>query len=240
MGTGENNMRTIIIGDIHGCYREFEALLDKAAFEAQDDRLILLGDLIDRGPDSFSVLKKALELKADMGERFVCLMGNHEDLAVDAVDTGDRSLWNSNGGGISRKSFYKAGSRIQRYAGYLRSLPLYYETGDWICVHAGISSKGPKETRRDIFLWDRGIAYGEPYCGKLLIYGHTPMKAVTYQDGAGGVSAIPQRIWRRLPVTGSICLDTGCVYGGRLSAMVIEESGEYQILAVPKGEGRTG
>lgn len=235
---GEGHMRTIIIGDIHGCYKEFAALLEKAALDVEADRLVLLGDLMDRGPDSCAVLKKALELKASMGERFVCLMGNHEDLAVEAMDSGDRSLWNSNGGGITRKSFYKAGKRIQRYAGFLRGLPLFYETDDWICVHAGISLKGLEETRRDIFLWDRGIAYGEPYRGKLLIYGHTPMKAVAYRDEEGNEAVIPQGLRVKLPEKGSICLDTGCVYGGRLSAMVIEEDGWYRIVAVQKGAKR--
>lgn len=228
-------MRTIIIGDVHGCFDELTALLNKVEFCILSDRLILLGDLLDRGPDSYRVLKKALELNSAMGDRFIYLMGNHEDMAVDAADSGDRSLWYCNGGAKTRKSFYKAGSRIEKYTGYLKKLRLYWETDDWICVHAGISLSGPENTERDVFLWDRRIAGGEPYGGKLLVYGHTPMKEVLYQNEGGNSAVVLQGIRYSLPERGSICLDTGCVFGGKLSAMVIE-NGWYRVEAVLKGD----
>ena len=225
-------MKYLFASDIHGSAYYCKKVLDVYK-NSGAQRLILLGDLMDRGPDSYGVLMKSLELSSAMGERFVYLMGNHEDLAVDAADSGDRDLWNSNGGGKTRKSFYKEGSRIQRFIGYLRNLPLYYETDDWICVHAGISCGGPEHTERDVFLWDRGIACGEPYGGKLLIYGHTPGKEVIYRNELGSPAVISQGTRYGLPGSGSICLDTGCVFGGMLSAMVIE-SGWYRIESVLK------
>ena len=106
---------------------------------------------------------------------------------------------------------------------------------DWICVHAGISLSGPENTERDVFLWDRRIAGGKPYSGKLLVYGHTPMKEVLYQDERGNSAVVLQGIKHSLPERGSICLDTGCVFGGKLSAMVIE-NGWYRVEAVLKGD----
>ncbi len=69
--------RTIAIGDIHGCADEFRALLDRLAPGAQD-RLILLGDLVDRGPDSGAVVREAMALQTALGDRLSVLRGNHE------------------------------------------------------------------------------------------------------------------------------------------------------------------
>ena len=117
-------MRTIVIGDIHGCFREFQALLQKVKFDRESDRLILLGDVIDRGPDSAMVLQECQILKRDMGERFIQLLGNHEDMMLDAYASFDRSLWNYNGGSTTRKNFYKYNMEIPPVLAYLRTLPL--------------------------------------------------------------------------------------------------------------------
>src|SRR5947209_8352154 len=74
-------MRTLAVGDIHGCLRALDALL--AAVRLQpDDRLITLGDYTDRGPDSHGVIERLLEL----GDRcrLVCLRGNHDQMMLDA------------------------------------------------------------------------------------------------------------------------------------------------------------
>ena len=71
-------MRTIIIGDIHGCNQAFTALLAKIQLGAED-RLVLLGDLFDRGPESWEVYQTVQRLASGRGERFVLLRGNHED-----------------------------------------------------------------------------------------------------------------------------------------------------------------
>src|SRR6478609_6282102 len=64
--------RTIIICDVHGCLIDFNILLDKLNYNSKEDRVILLGDLIDRGPDSIGVLHLARQLNLE------CVMGNHE------------------------------------------------------------------------------------------------------------------------------------------------------------------
>ena len=113
--------------------------------------------------------------------------------------------------------------------GYLEELPLYYETDAFLCVHAGAAEEGPKATDRHTFLWDREIAGGKPYGGKLLIFGHTSADQAVYRDEKGRPTQILKGD-HPLPKKGSICLDTGCVYGGRLSAMVIEK-GTFHICS---------
>ena len=66
--------------------------------------------------------------------------------------------------------------RDHPFLAYIRTLPLYYETEHYICVHAAVSRKGPECTDRSIALWDRSLADEGIYCGKLVIYGHTPME----------------------------------------------------------------
>ena len=229
-------MKTIIVGDIHGCFAEFEEILRKTELDEAGDRLILIGDVIDRGPDSRLVLNQIWELHKKMGERFVYLMGNHEDLAVEAWRTGDRHLWDANGGAKTRKSFYRAGDRFDRYLPFISERPLYYEAEDYICAHAAVDAAGPEHTPRHTFIWDRNIAFGVPYGGKLLIYGHTPMKAVLLRDETGRGEAVPAGEPRPLPSAGSICIDTGCVYGRSLSALVIED-GMFRVEAVDQGRG---
>ena len=85
-------MRTIIIGDIHGCFTEFTELLEKCEI-GSEDRLILLGDLMDRGPNSREVFEKVCELKESMGDRFYLVRGNHEEMLLDAIINKDESLW---------------------------------------------------------------------------------------------------------------------------------------------------
>ena len=72
-------MRTIIIGDIHGCSGALRLLLAKIMPDEKADRLILLGDLFDRGPDSWGVFQVVRELADKFGDRFVLLRGNHDD-----------------------------------------------------------------------------------------------------------------------------------------------------------------
>ena len=75
-------MREIIIGDIHGCSKPLQRLLDRIQPDPAVDRLVLLGDLFDRGPDSWEVLQIVKELERQFGERFVLLRGNHDDYLV--------------------------------------------------------------------------------------------------------------------------------------------------------------
>src|SRR6476659_1934064 len=88
-------MRTLAIGDIHGCFNALEALLRLVAPVA-DDRIIALGDYADRGPDSNLVMARLIELY-DAGN-LIALRGNHDEMMLDARDGRERMLWLSCGG----------------------------------------------------------------------------------------------------------------------------------------------
>ena len=90
-------MKTIIIGDIHGCDQKLNAMLDKIQ-PGSEDRLILLGDLFDRGPDSWEVFQTVRKLDEALGDRFVLLKGNHEDYwLAEKLTLSQRLMWNAVG-----------------------------------------------------------------------------------------------------------------------------------------------
>src|SRR5437764_3543734 len=88
-------MRTLALGDIHGCSIALDALLALVA-PAPDDRIIALGDYVDRGPDSCGVIDRLIPL-FDEG-RLIPLLGNHDEMMIDAHQGGDRRLWLAVGG----------------------------------------------------------------------------------------------------------------------------------------------
>src|SRR5271168_1227728 len=117
--------RTIIVGDIHGCIDEFEELIETISYDPKMDRLILLGDLIDRGPDSIAVVKKAREMNLE------CVMGNHEHKFI--------KWFRSQGSRVDvydRRDYYSklSDQDIQ----YIVNMPTYIELDDVIVVHAGL------------------------------------------------------------------------------------------------------
>lgn len=90
-------MRSIIIGDIHGCDQKLHALIDKIKLSAED-RLILLGDLFDRGSESWEVYQSVINLDKSYGDRFILLRGNHEDyLLMENLTFSQRMAWNGVG-----------------------------------------------------------------------------------------------------------------------------------------------
>jgi serine/threonine protein phosphatase 1 len=135
-------MRAIAISDIHGHNKTFNALLDKTGL-TKDDRLFLLGDYVDRGPDSKGVLDTIFKLQQD-GYRVKCILGNHEDMMQRAHYSSYQSdLWILNGGDTTLESFgiEQAKDIPQKYIGFIESLSLTSETDDALFVHAGLNMK---------------------------------------------------------------------------------------------------
>src|SRR5215813_3694072 len=94
-------MNTYVVGDIHGRLSQFKALVSSLDYDPKRDRIVLLGELIDRGEDSPGVVNYALELQEE-SPNFICLRGNHEQMLLDLIEFGDL-LWlvPENGGAVT-------------------------------------------------------------------------------------------------------------------------------------------
>ncbi len=215
----ETVRRLIGIGDIHGCYELLLNLVERnIIFDPYEDRLVFLGDYLDRGADSKEVVDYVLGLKKNYPGNIVLLKGNHEDLALRAMRcTGDEEacanaklLWHLNGGQATVKSFQGIEKARQTLIPFIRSLELYHETEEHIFVHAGIPyGKSPETASSDEMLWDRSHSYNGR---KTLIVGHSPKSEI-------------ERL-RNI-----ICLDTGAFMTGKLSAYDVLNEKAYQTTA---------
>jgi serine/threonine protein phosphatase 1 len=135
-------MRIIAISDIHGHNTTFQALLGKTGL-TKDDQLFILGDYVDRGPDSKGVLDTIIGLQGE-GYRVTCILGNHEDMMLKAhYSPGQTELWMLNGGGATLESFGvgQPGQIPAKYIRFMESLPLAVETDKAVFVHAGLNMK---------------------------------------------------------------------------------------------------
>lgn len=218
-----------IIGDIHGCLYELDALL--AGLPA-DDPLVFLGDYVDRGPDSAGVIERLLREQ----ERAQFLMGNHEAMMLAYFRDrrsaeGDAWLHPANGGRETLRSYgLRPGARYEElplsHRRFLESLKLFVEGPDWIAVHAGLRVTGPANLEgqdREDLLWIREpwIRSEALWAGKRVYYGHTPSRYVLGLKNATE------------PIRGqrSLGLDTGCVYGGALTAVRTTDNMLHQFRA---------
>ena len=196
-----------VIADTHGCIKTLTALYDKI----KPSRLYMLGDYIDRGPDSKGVIDFIRRHK-----NIVPIMGNHEDMLLQAYDSNDArivSWWKSNGGDATLKSFKvkKVRDIPEDYIEWARTLPLFRRFGDKILSHAGVdyhSGKPPfrnTETNKDAVLWNRSV---NPPDHRTLIVGHTPVSVA---------------VMKRSLQSNKIFLDCGCAYGGKLAALRLSD-----------------
>lgn len=196
--------RTIAIGDIHGCSRALQAIVE-AIQPTAEDTLVFLGDFVDRGPDSRGVLDFVLELEKRC--QVVPVLGNHELMLLAAAENPLAiESWLSVGGAAT----------VHSYAGRLENIPpahwefirrcqRYYETPTHFFVHANYASSVRLDSQPDYLLFWEHLHFQVPpphQNGKIAIVGHTAQKSCEVLD-LGHV----------------ICLDTFCHGGGWLTAM---------------------
>lgn len=136
-------MATWIVGDVHGWLEVFDRLLARVEFDADRDRLWLVGDLVNRGPDSLGVLRRVRGLEQRLGDRFACVLGNH-DLHFLAEEAG-----------VARKKAPQleellAAKDAPELADWLRHRPLLHREGEVVMVHAGL---WPDWTAGDAAAW---------------------------------------------------------------------------------------
>lgn len=196
-------MKTFVIGDVHGCFKELKGLIDGMGIKLGTDRLVLLGDYIDRGEGEHEVLDYIKKLRGRYGmDKVIALRGNHEQMLLDATENG-----------------FHTGSRFSsEEIAFMNSLPVYFEDDYCFYVHGGIDPAVSLDQQKDdVMLWIREEFYLHPESlQKKVVFGHTPTRTITGKD-------IPI-IWED-----RVALDTGCVFGGRLSALEISED---TILAI--------
>jgi hypothetical protein len=202
--------RTIVVGDVHGCFDELVTLVERVKLKASD-RLVCVGDLVVKGEKSREVLELFMR-----DARFSSVLGNH-DRALLEYWKGlrvEKDLKPS-----QKECLKQLADGRERYAAYLDTLPVYLDLGSHVVVHAGLRpgvelaaqsiddltelrTLGPDRTSRE------GKPWYEVYDGeRIALFGHWPLS--------------PPRRGPR-----AIGLDTGCVYGYRLTAYVIE-TGEF-------------
>jgi serine/threonine protein phosphatase 1 len=193
--------RIFAIGDLHGCSLTFRKLiLEKIDLQKEDD-LYLLGDYVDRGPDSKGVIDFILELK-EKGFKVHTLRGNHDQMMMDSgKNKGHFRDWVENGGKETLKSFgVKSYDEMEsKYKTFFYETKFYFETGLYILVHAGLNFniEDPfKDTHA--MMWIRGFWVDERKLGdRIIAHGHTP---------------IPWPVIRRQAGENVIDIDGGCVY----------------------------
>lgn len=215
--------RIIAVGDIHGCLNTLKTLLKNVDYSSQTDTLVFIGDYIDRGANSCETVAFLRKLQQQVGhDKCICLRGNHEQMAIDAYEDGDNSLWYCNGGGTTTWSYDRNGTDITSDIGWFKSLPFVYDTPEIIFCHAGLSKPLLKDNTVKDIIWGRDWIRKNDHRPreKQVVFGHTPNPA-----GIGYTVA-----------TGDICIDAACVYGGRLCALIIEENGNAELVYADQSE----
>lgn len=216
-------MKTIVIGDTHGCYNELvtmiEMLKEDGEYNKDTDKLVFLGDYIDRGENSRKVIEYVRSLQKD-NDNVIALMGNHEDMLLNYLDGIDTN-WIYNGCEATMDSYVGYADQFEDDINWMRNLPLYHEDDNFIYVHAGVDINKPMEEQdRFTLLWVRApfINNAHKY-HKTVIFGHTPM--------IGEKDAKPE-----YTAGNNIGIDTGCVFGYNLTALIIDDNGVdgyYQV-----------
>ena len=226
-------MRSIIIGDIHGCNKELCTLLEKVK-SGKEDQIILLGDLFDRGPESWEVFHTVKSLARTYGKRFVLLRGNHEDfLLKEKLTLTQRMIWDKVGKGTTVASFKAHGEKMEDAAPWIQKhCQMYYRGEGFQCVHAGLLVDPIEANDTETMIHDHGIALRNCYKGPLTIVGHIALGDPMWFTGDElTTEVLPYNEERPLPERGTICIDTGCGKGGKLSAMIIE-NGKYWMISM--------
>jgi serine/threonine protein phosphatase 1 len=199
------------IGDIHGCYDRLKALMEKIPIDCSRDTLVFIGDYIDRGPHSVEVVDYLIQLKNRFPE-VIFLKGNHEDMLDKFLNGVDRLTYLLNGGQQTLDSYLTkpVGSKFlpipPDHMEFFKSLREFYETEEFIFVHAGLRPRVPLESQKtEDLLWIRDKFVSTKYdFGKRVIFGHTPLKKPLVEPNKIGI-------------------DTGAVYGNALTCIQLPD-----------------
>lgn len=214
--------RTFAIGDIHGCDVALDVLLSLLA-PTSDDTVVLLGDVVDRGPQSKRVIERLLDLQRNCN--MVTIMGNHEEMMCEAIQQRDQQT-----------TWWKFGGRetVESYGGWIEGIPEthlefvasglpYWETESDIFIHANLEPGVPLTEQADHWLrWQRLTGFETPHpSGKRVICGHSAVRT--------GLPTI---------LDGWVCIDTLAYDGLYLTALDVQSNVISQ--AQQSGQSRHG
>lgn len=237
----QNEMkRTILVGDVHGCLEELKDLLDKLKYSSAD-RLILLGDLVDKGPDPVGVLRFA------RSQRIECVLGNHDEKHVRWRKHEQRSKGTGKANPMVFTPRQKEENALfsEEDLAWIKALPLFIRLEEeggtkWVFLHGGLQAGIPIEKQDpgriirlryldeegDPVLLDKdgnppegSIFWTERWKGpESVVYGH-----VVHSLESPRLDSFP----------GGMCLglDTGCCHGGALTALVLPSREIVQVQA---------
>jgi len=227
--------RVYAIGDIHGCDAQLanlhEMIAEDLACRPIESALLLhIGDYVDRGADTAGVLARLAAGSAIDSMPVVNVLGNHDETMLHAL-SGDRAAatdWLF-AGGIPALQSYGIDPESPReswpaqvpaeHLEFLRSLTLSHQEGGYFFVHAGVRPgiALDRQTREDMLRIRQPFLYTERDLGAVVVHGHTPVKAAVVQHNR-------------------IAIDTGAVFGGKLTCVVLEAETIGFLTAAPVGQ----
>lgn len=229
---------TVAVGDIHGCLEEFDELLKTIQYNPNQMRLVLLGDLMDRGPDPVGCVRRARELDVE------CIMGNHEEKHLRWHK--HQKKFDETGKSNPMKPMAADDAKANSFLSdqdwtWMKALPLKLDLGlGWWAVHAGCEPKytlhkqNPSQIMRVRYVDERGT-------GKSLNADLSQPEGTVYwdQQWKGPESLVyghcvhDLKEWRHTTNNGVQCvgIDTGCCFGGHLTAMLMERSNSDLVPA---------
>ncbi len=227
--------RVYAIGDIHGCDAQLANLhatiaADLARRPVDSAVLVHIGDYVDRGADTAGVLRRLVQGPEIEGITVVNLVGNHDETMLHAL-SGDRAAatdWLFAGGRAALESYGVDPDSPREswpdtvpagHVDFLRGLTLYHQEGGYLFVHAGVRPGVALEaqTREDMLRIRQPFLYTERDLGAVVVHGHTPVKEPVVRHNR-------------------IAIDTGAVFGGLLTSLVLEGETLGFLTADPVGE----
>ena len=237
-------MKTYCLGDVHGTYKALMQCFERAGFNYNEDRLIVLGDVVDGYPETKECINELKKIKD-----LVYVIGNHDQWVLSWMNSGiTQPIWITQGGDNTIKSYGGQSGVPESHRKFLRTAYLYYEQDNKLFVHAGVdpNQKDIKKQRPDLLVWDRQLIQSawqkehQKRDWKVMDYdkifiGHTTTQWFK-KDG--------KEILEPIFACNIINLDTGAGWSGKLTIMDIDTYEYWQSDTVIKlygsEQGRKG
>ncbi|MDN6195420.1 MAG: metallophosphoesterase [Atopostipes suicloacalis] len=230
--------KIFVLADIHGEFQLMEEMLEN--WREKKERLVILGDLADRGPNSKATIEWARQLANEKDA--IIVKGNHDDMLEKYLKEPEKNQLNyyMNGGAETLRSLLGDGLSLNKASEiakkikkaypwllpFLESLPYFYEWEDYLLVHAGVdlTLKSWKDSTKRDFIWIReGFYDQENTTGKKIIFGHTVTSSL-HNDFSNF------DLWKSND--GLIGIDGGAVYGGQLNGLRLSKKGIEKVFSI--------